>query len=347
GAEPRFDSFGRLAGAQLMALEDLGRPRIDAVMTLSGIFRDLLPLQTRLLAEAAYLAATADEPDDQNFVAKHARAYAAKSGADLKTAALRVFSNADGAYGSNVNHLIDSGCWDDEDELADCYETRKCFAYGLDGAPEAQKDLLGDVLGTVDVAYQNLESVELGVTTIDHYFDTLGGIGRAVSRARKGARAAIYIGDQTRTEGKVRSLSEQVALETRTRMLNPKWTEGMLRHGYEGVRQIEAHVTNTMGWSATTGEVAPWVYQQISEIYVLDEDMRRRLADLNPKASAKVAQRLIEAHERNYWSPDDATLEQLRSAGDELDDRVEGITLETTSYGAADTGAPRLESTTL
>ncbi|MEO0730706.1 MAG: cobaltochelatase subunit CobN, partial [Pseudomonadota bacterium] len=232
------------------------------------------------------------------------------------------------AYGSNVNHLIDSGCWDDEDELADCYETRKCFAYGLDGQPEAQKELLSDVLATVDVAYQNLESVELGVTTIDHYFDTLGGIGRAVSRARGGERAAIYIGDQTRTEGKVRSLSEQVSLETRTRMLNPKWTEGMLNHGYEGVRQIEAHVTNTMGWSATTGEVAPWIYQQISEIYVLDEDMRRRLADLNPKASAKVAQRLIEAHERNYWNPDDDTLERLRAAGDELDDRVEGIGLE-------------------
>jgi magnesium chelatase subunit H len=126
----------------------------------------------------------------------------------------------------------------------------------------------------------------------------------------------------------VRTLAEQVALETRTRMLNPKWYEGMLKHGYEGVRQIEVHVTNTMGWSATTGQVAPWVYQQLTETYVLDEEMRNRLAQLNPTASAKVANRLIEAHERNYWSPDAATLEALRQAGEELEDRLEGIVEE-------------------
>ena len=328
GAEPRFDSYGRLSGASLVPLDTLKRPRIDVMMTLSGIFRDLLPLQTKMLAEAAFLAATADEPLAQNFVRKHALAYQDKTGCDLETAALRVFSNADGAYGSNVNQLIDSGAWADEDELADCYASRKCFAYGRDGTVEPQKALLSNVLATVDVAYQNLESVELGITTIDHYFDTLGGIGRAVKQARGGAGASVYIGDQTRTEGKVRSLAEQVALETRTRMLNPKWTEGMLAHGYEGVRQIEAQVTNTVGWSATTGQVAPWVYQQISETYVLDEAMRRRISELNPKASAKVARRLIEAHERNYWNPDEATLEALREAGDELDDRVEGIGVE-------------------
>ena len=123
----------------------------------------------------------------------------------------------------------------------------------------------------------------------------------------------------------MRTLGEQVALETRTRMLNPKWYEGMLKHGYEGVRQIEAHVTNTMGWSATTGQVAPWVYQQLTQTFVLDAEMRERLAALNPTASAKVANRLIEAHERNYWTPDPAMLEALRAAGEELEDRLEGI----------------------
>ena len=123
----------------------------------------------------------------------------------------------------------------------------------------------------------------------------------------------------------MRTLAEQVALETRTRMLNPKWYEGMLKHGYEGVRQIEAHVTNTMGWSATTGEVAPWVYQQLTETFVLDPAMRERLASLNPTASARVANRLIEAHERNYWSPDASVLDRLRRAGEELEDRLEGV----------------------
>jgi magnesium chelatase subunit H len=181
------------------------------------------------------------------------------------------------------------------------------------------------VLANTQLAYQNLDSVDLGVTTVDHYFDTLGGISRAIRRANGGKAAPVYIGDQTQGAGTVRSLSEQVALETQTRMLNPKWYEGMLEHGYEGVRQIEVHITNTMGWSATTGEVAPWVYQKLTQTFVLDKQMRERLAQLNPTASAKVANRLIEAQERKYWQPDEATLAELRRAGEELEDRVEGV----------------------
>ncbi|MEO1476001.1 MAG: magnesium chelatase subunit H [Pseudomonadota bacterium] len=326
GARPRFDSYGRLAGAELTPLDELGRPRIDVIATLSGIFRDLLPLQSRLLADAACLAAHAAEPEDKNFVRKHALAYQAQYGCDLDTAALRVFSNAEGAYGSNVNQLIDAGCWNDEDELANVYSNRKCFAYGPKGEPTARPELLNAILADVDLAYQNLESVELGLTTIDHYFDTLGGVSQAVKKAR-GATPPVYIGDQTTGDGVVRTLTEQVALESRTRALNPKWYEGMLRHGYEGVRQIEAHVTNTMGWSATTGQVDAWVYQRIGETYILDEEMRRKLAALNPKSSAKLAGRLLEASDRNYWNPDPETLEALRQAGDELEDRVEGLSL--------------------
>jgi magnesium chelatase subunit H len=328
GAHARFDSYGRLAGADLISLEELGRARVDVVMTLSGIFRDLLPLQTKLLAEASLLAAMAEnEPLDLNPVRRNALAYAQAHGCDLETAALRVFSNAEGAYGSNVNHLIDQSCWDDEEELAETYQRRKCFAYGCDGRPVRQSELLGSILANVEAAHQNLESVELGVTTVDHYFDTLGGISRAVKRA-SGADVPVYVSDQTRGAGKVRTLAEQVSLEARTRTLNPKWFEALLAHGHEGVRQIEAHVTNTLGWSATTGQVAPWVYQNMAETFVLDETMRRRLSELNPRAAAKLAGRLIEANERSYWQPDTETLEALRRAGDELEDRVEGVGVE-------------------
>jgi len=328
GVRPRFDGYGRLAGATLIPLAELGRPRIDVMATLSGIFRDLLPLQIKLLAEASFQAATADEPIEMNFVRKHALAHQAESGCDLETAALRVFGNAEGAYGSNVNHLIENSGWNDEDELAETYTRRKSFAYGRTGVPSQQLGLLNSVLSGVDLAYQNLDSVELGVTTVDHYFDTLGGISRAVRRAKGGRAAPVYIGDQTRGEGAVRTLSEQVAIETRTRMLNPKWYEGMLSHGYEGVRQIEEHVRNTMGWSATTGEVQPWVYQQLTQTFVLDPEMRERLSTLNPTASAKMANRLIEAHERHYWTPDPEMLDALRQASEELEDRVEGVGVE-------------------
>jgi len=325
GARPRFDAYGRLSGAELIPLEALGRPRIDVICTVSGIFRDLLPLQMKLLADAAFQAAGADEPEGMNFVRKRALAHQARLGCDLETAALRVFSNAEGAYGANVNQLIDAGLWSDEGELADAFEKRKGFAYGRAGKPMKHAALLNSAMAGVDLAYQNLDSVELGVTTIDHYIDTLGGVAKSVERAR-GKAAPVYIGDQTQGAGKVRTLAEQVALETRTRVLNPRWFEGQLRHGAEGVRQIEAQVTNTLGWSATTGEVQPWVYQQISETYVLDPEMRERLAKLNPKASVRMANRLLEASDRAYWAPDEATLAALRDASDELEDRLEGIT---------------------
>ena len=325
GALPRFDSYGRIAGATLIPLAELGRPRIDVVITLSGIFRDLMPLQIRLLAEAAYLAASADEPLELNWIRKHALAYQLEHGCTLEIAALRVYGNAEGAYGSNVNNLVESSRWSDEGELAETYTRRKGFAYGRSGRAVQHTALLKSALAHVQLTYQNLDSVELGVTTVDNYFDTLGGITQAVKVANGGKTPPVYIGDQTMGNGAVRSLHEQVALETRTRMLNPKWYEGMLEHGYEGVRQIEVHVTNTMGWSATTGQVQPWVYKQLTETFMLDPAMRERLAKLNPTASARVANRLIEACERSYWQPDAQTLEALRRAGEELEDRLEGV----------------------
>jgi magnesium chelatase subunit H len=324
GARPRFDDYGRLAGAELIPLAELGRPRIDVVVTMSGIFRDLLPLQTRMIADASYLATIADEAPEANFVRKHSLAHQAQHGCDLETASLRVFSNAQGAYGANVNMMIDGGTWEDPEELAEMFEAKKGYAYGRNGVPTQHRKLFESELAGVELTYQNLESVEAGVTDIDHYVDGLGGMSRAVEKAR-GAAAPVYIVDATRGDSKVRTLGEQIDLETRTRMLNPKWYEGMLKHGFEGVRYLELHVTNTVGWSATTGAVSPWVYQKISETFVLDPEMRARLSALNPKSSAKVADRLLEACERNLWTPDAETLAGLKAASNDLEDRLEGL----------------------
>jgi magnesium chelatase subunit H len=220
--------------------------------------------------------------------------------------------------------MVDGGVWTDPDELAEVFERRKGFAYGRKGAPVQQRALLKSALGTVELTYQNLESVEMGVTDVDQYMDGLGGITRSVTRAR-GKAPPIYIVDATRGAAKVRTLAEQVELESRTRTLNPVWYEGMLRHGHEGVRNIESHVATTLGWSATTGAVAPWIYQRISETFVLDPEMRERLAALNPKASARMADRLLEAHDRDYWHPDAETLAALHAASDEIEDRLEGL----------------------
>jgi cobalamin biosynthesis Mg chelatase CobN len=240
-----------------------------------------------------------------------------KHGCDMETAALRVFSNADGAYGSNVNNLVESGAWDDEDELAETYQQRKCFAYGASGKPVQQPALLKSMLAmsiSPTRTWTRSSSASPPSTTISIRSAASAAPRPAPERRRHDGEVPVYIGDQTRGEGKVRTLSEQVALETRTRMLNPAGTRACCEHGYEGVRQIEAHVTNTMGWSATTGQVSPGSTAAHRRPCARSDAMRERLAELNPTASAmKVANRLIEAHERNYWNPD-ATMCSMRCA---------------------------------
>ncbi len=327
GVAPRFDSVGRLSGARLIPLEQLGRPRVDCVVTLSGIFRDLLPLQVRLLAEAATLCATADEPVEMNAIRRHALETMRDTGCSLADAALRVFSNADGAYGSNVNLLIESGKWNDEQELADLFVQRKGFAYGPDGRPHAQPMLMKRALGAATVSFQGLDSVEMGATDIDQYVESLGGMTRVIAQQNAGRAPAVYLGDYSQGQGRVRTLSEQVELESRTKLLNPKWYDAQLQYGYEGVRNLAGHLTATLGWSATGGAnaVPGWVYTEATRTFVLDEEMRRKLAAANPDAALGLAQRLLEANDRGFWQPDDATLDALRDAAADLEDRLEGV----------------------
>ncbi len=326
GVAPRFDAVGRLSGARLVPLAALGRPRVDVIITLSGIFRDLLPLQVKLLAEASLLCAEADEPEELNFVRKHAFATMRDTGCDLATAALRVFSNADGAYGSNVNLLVESGRWESEDDLANQFVQRKSFAYGTNGRPTAQPELMKRALGSAELSFQGLDSVDLGATDIDQYVESLGGMTRVIAQQR-GEAPSVYVGDFNSATSKVRTLTEQVELETRSKMLNPKWYEGQLTYGYEGVRNIAGHMTTTFGWSATGGAqaVPEWVYTEVSKTFVLDAAMRERLASLNASAAVGLAQRLLEANDRGFWSPDADTLDALRDATADLEDRLEGV----------------------
>jgi magnesium chelatase subunit H len=327
GVVPRFDSVGRLTGARLLPLESLGRPRVDVVITLSGIFRDLLPLQVKLLAEASLLCAMADEEPERNFIRKHALQTMQETGCDIQQASLRVFSNADGAYGSNVNLLIETGRWQDENELADLFVQRKGFAYGADGRPQSQPALMKRALATATLSFQGLDSVDLGATDIDQYVESLGGMTRVIAQQNNGKAPSVYVGDYGQGQGKVRTLKEQVELESRTKMLNPKWYEAQIQYGYEGVRNITGHLVTTLGWSATGGQgtVPQWVYAEASKTFVLDDAMRERLAQANPDAALGIAQRLLEANDRGYWSPDDATLEALRDAAADLEDRLEGV----------------------
>jgi magnesium chelatase subunit H len=179
-------------------------------------------------------------------------------------------------------------------------------------------------LQRVEITYQNIDNTEVGIIDVDHYFEYLGGVSKAVER-QTGARPKIYLSDTMSPTAKVRTLEETVRLETRTKTLNPKWFEGMLRHGFSGVAEIEHHVTNTFGWSATADAVDDWVYDEVAATYVLDEQMLDRLRSLNPHSARTLVGRLLEASGRGLWSAEQSMIERLREAFTSLEDELEGV----------------------
>ncbi|HXI23697.1 MAG TPA: cobaltochelatase subunit CobN, partial [Pyrinomonadaceae bacterium] len=217
---------------------------------------------------------------------------------------------------ANVNFMVMQSAWENEGSLGDLFVTRKCFAYTRDSkgrtveGREAPK-LMDAALSRVEATYQNIDSFEVGITDVDHYFEYLGGISKAVE-TRSRSRPSIYLSDSLSPQTKIRSLEETVRLESRTKTLNPKWYEGMLKHGFRGVAEIENHVANTFGWSATADAVDPWIYTEIANTFLLDDEMLNRLSELNQYSVQSLAKRLLEAHERAYWNPNEELLEKLR-----------------------------------
>jgi len=329
GVRPVRDAMNRVTDVEAIALEQLGRPRIDVVMTVSGIFRDLFGATMGLLDKAVKCVAELDEPPEANYVRRNIRAQMEREACEYDEAALRVFSNAAGNYGTNVNFMVMDSQWEADDTLAELFVTRKCFAYGRDAAGRTlegreARTAMNSALSRVEATYQNIDSFEIGITDVDHYFEYLGGVSKAVEK-QSASRPAIYLSDALSREAKIRSVEETIRLETRTKTLNPKWYEGMLKHGFRGVAEIESHVANTFGWSATTDAVDDWVYTEVAETFVLDESMLERLRELNPHSARSLVARLLEAEGRGFWEAEAEMIERLRDIFTGLEDRIEGV----------------------
>ncbi|KAJ8622698.1 hypothetical protein MRB53_031227 [Persea americana] len=327
GVRPIADTFGRVNRVEPVSLEELGRPRIDVVVNCSGVFRDLFINQMNLLDRAVKMVAELDEPEDQNFVKKHALQQAEALGVSLREAATRVFSNASGSYSSNVNLAVENSSWNDEKQLQDMYLSRKSFAFDSDapGVGMSEKRKVFELaLSTAEATFQNLDSSEISLTDVSHYFDS--DPTNLVQTLRKdGKKPSAYIADTTTANAQVRTLSETVRLDARTKLLNPKWYEGMIKSGYEGVREIEKRLTNTVGWSATSGQVDNWVYEEANTTFIQDEDMLKRLMDTNPNSFRKLVQTFLEANGRGYWETSEDNIEKLRQLYSEVEDKIEGI----------------------
>jgi len=330
GVRPVRDAMNRATDVEVIPLEKLKRPRIDVVMTVSGIFRDLFGATMGLLDKAVRVVAALDEPAELNYLRSHVAEQMHTDDCSFDEASTRVFSNAPGNYGTNVNFMVMDSQWENSATLGELFVTRKCFAYGRDARGhmiEGREARLAmdRALSRVEAAYQNIDTFEIGITDVDHYFEYLGGVTRAVEE-RAQVRPAVYLSDTLSPDGKVRSLEETVRLETRAKTLNPKWYEGMLRHGYRGVAEIENHVANTFGWSATADAVDDWVYTEVAKTFVLDEEMMNRLRSLNPHSARSLVARLLEAEGRGFWQVDDEMLNRLRETFAGLEDQLEGLT---------------------
>jgi magnesium chelatase subunit H len=326
GVRPVPDALGRVNKLELISLEELGRPRIDVVINCSGVFRDLFINQMNLLDQGVKMAAEADEPLEMNFVRKHALQQAEEMGINLRQAATRVFSNASGSYSSNINLAVENSTWDSEAELQEMYLNRKSFSFNSDnpGIMDESRQIFESTLKTADATFQNLDSSEISLTDVSHYFDS-DPTKLVASLRGDGKKPASYIADTTTANAQVRTLSETVRLDARTKLLNPKWYEGMLSHGYEGVRELSKRLVNTTGWSATAGAVDNWIYEDTNETFIKDEEMQKRLLNLNPHSFRKIVSTLLEMNGRGYWETSEDNLDRLRELYQEVEDRIEGI----------------------
>jgi cobaltochelatase CobN len=325
GTRPRWDDASRrVTGFEVVPLSELSRPRIDIVVRISGFFRDAFPHVVDLIDGAIRAVADLDEPDEDNYVAAHYRADLATHG-DARRASTRIFGSKPGAYGAGLLPLIDARNWRDDGDLAEVYATWGGYAYGegLNGR-EARGDM-ETAFRRIQVAAKNVDTREHDIADSDDYFQYHGGM-VAMVRSLTGTSPAAYVGDSAVPHAvRTRTLGEETKRVFRARVVNPRWIAAMRRHGYKGAFELAATVDYLFGFDATAGVVDDWMYAQLAESYVFDDEVRDFMRQSNPWALRGVTERLLEAADRGLWAqPDEDTLDRLRAVYLDLEGHLEG-----------------------
>ena len=355
GAEPLREGTGRVVGFELIPLVTLGRPRIDVLGSLSGIFRDSFGNVLDLLDEMFERASYNDEPEDMNFIKKHTQALAAKG---VERPYSRLFSNPPGDFGSLVNEQIGSGDWSDGKELGNTWQGRNSFSYGRQSSSVGKQqqmgvstevgvgtgagaggvtgggekgqyrpEVLSTLLSTTERIVQEIDSVEYGLTDIQEYYANTGALKKAAENNSPvaGRRVAVSVIESFEKDVKPRDLEETLRLEYRSKLLNPKWAEAMAAQGAGGAYEISGRMTAMIGWAATTDFAEQWVFDGAADRYVLDEAMADRLRQQNPEAFRNILKRMLEAKGRGFWTPSDDVLSRLQELFEEVEDEIEGV----------------------
>ncbi|MBE9218514.1 magnesium chelatase subunit H [Dolichospermum flos-aquae] len=321
GAEPVKEGTGRIVRYDLKPLAEVGHPRIDVLANLSGIFRDSFVNIIELLDDLFQRAAEIDEPEDMNFIRKHALALKAQG---VENYSARLFSNPAGDFGSLVNDRVVDGNWESGEDLGNTWESRNVFSYGRNDKGQARPEVLQTLLKTSDRIVQEIDSVEYGLTDIQEYYANTGGLKKAAEK-QSGKKVQASFVESFSKDTTPRNLDDLLRMEYRTKLLNPKWADAMANQGSGGAFEISQRMTALIGWGGTADFQDDWVYDQAADTYALDPEMAEKLRKANPEAFKNILGRMLEASGRGLWQADGDKLDQLRKLYDLTDQELEGV----------------------
>ncbi|WP_375513829.1 magnesium chelatase subunit H [uncultured Nostoc sp.] len=323
GAEPVKEGTGRVVRYELKPLAEVGHPRIDVLGNLSGIFRDSFVNIIELLDDLFQRAADAEEPEDQNFIRRHALALKAQG---VENASARLFSNPAGDFGSLVNDRVVDGNWESGEELGNTWQSRNVFSYGREDKGQARPEVLNTLLKTSDRIVQEIDSVEYGLTDIQEYYANTGGLKKAAEK-QGGKKVTTSFVESFSKDTTPRNLDDLLRMEYRTKLVNPKWAQAMANQGSGGAFEISQRMTALIGWGGTADFTDDWVYDQAADTYALDAEMADKLRKANPEAFRNILGRMLEAHGRGFWEADGEKLDKLRQLYELTDEELEGVTV--------------------
>ena len=322
----------RVLGVEPIPLEELGRPRLDVTLRISGLFRDMYPNLIRLMDQAVTKVAALDEPEEMNYIKKHIREDVEKLTAEgipedkaLDQSYIRVYGCAPGCYGTAVSHVIDSKQWKDFRDLAQVFETWSSYGYTEKEHGERHAEAFRRRMSTVRVTIKNESTAEYDMLDSDDFYGYHGGLVACV-RANSGQKPMSVTGHTDNPDRPVtRDIDKEMARIVRTKVLNPKWLEGLKRHSFKGAQEIAAAMDSFFGWDATAETGEDWMYQSMAETFLFDEETRRWMEEVNRWSVHSVSERLLEANQRGMWDTDEETLRRLRGIYMQAEGNIEEV----------------------
>ena len=334
GVRPIWASAnGKVSCLEAIPLEELGRPRIDVTMRMTGMFRDSFPALIELLDEAVRIVMELDEDEESNLIRRHVSEEVTRDilegipndEARMK-ASVRLFGDAPGDYGCGTGEVIESSDWREVGDIADVYTRYGAFSYSRGMGGKYMSDAFARRMSKVEVTVKNTPDREMDVLDVDDYYEILGGMNAAV-RAYGGRKPLSFMGDSSdRDRTRLHSIEEETSFVMHSRVLNPKWAEGMRKHGFRGAQEFSKLTGALLGWSATSDTVEPWVFESVTRRFIEDDESRRWISENNPYALKSMVDDLLETIERGLWDAPEDLMEVLKNAYLEAEEKIEDLT---------------------